>query len=76
MRVNREAHNKPDRIVHVDPKAVYGELYAEAADKYPDPTKAMNELGWLPKWGIDATIRDAYTYTAIRVNSVVEEEED
>ena len=49
-------------IAHVDPKNIFGELYAEAAEKFPDPTLAMNELGWLPKWGVDQTIADAIAY--------------
>lgn len=32
----------------VDPTAIWGSGFAEAADKLPDPTKAMNELGWKP----------------------------
>ena len=49
-------------ITHVDPTDIFGELYAEAAEKFPDPTLAMNELGWQPKWGIEKTIADAIAY--------------
>ncbi len=49
-------------IVHCDPKAVYGELYAEAAEKFPDATKAIEGLGWQPKWDVDATVQSAYEY--------------
>lgn len=49
-------------ITFTDGKAVFGELFAEAADKYPDATKAMRELGWTPTRTIDDTITDAYEY--------------
>ncbi len=49
-------------VVHVDPKAVFGELYAEAAEKYPDAMKAMAELGWIPKWRISETVGNAFRY--------------
>lgn len=49
-------------ITHVDPKDIFGELYAEAAEKFPDATLAMTELGWQPKWGIEKTIADAISY--------------
>lgn len=49
-------------IVYVDPKTIFGPLYAEAADKWADATKAMIELGWTPVHGIGATIRDAWMY--------------
>ncbi len=46
-------------IVFVDPRTIYGPLYAEASDKYPDASRAMRELGWRPKYGIDRIILDA-----------------
>jgi len=52
------------RIDFVDPKTIYGPLYEEANDKYPDADKAMNELGWNPTQGIDSTIRETYEYMA------------
>lgn len=44
-------------IHHVDPKALHGPLFAEAADKYPDAGKAMAELGWRPSLGLHAIVR-------------------
>lgn len=41
-------------IIHVDPKTIYGPLYAEAWDKIPDPTKIRTELEWVS----DATVDD------------------
>ena len=47
-------------IAFVDPKALYGALFESANDKYPDNRKAVNELGWQPKFDIDTVIRDAH----------------
>ena len=47
-------------IAFMDPKTLYGPLYEEANDKYPDNIKAVNELGWQPQLGIDTVIRDAH----------------
>lgn len=59
QRVKRILKSKSE-IVFVDPKSIYGPLYEEANDKYPDATKAEIELGWIPKFNIDETIADAY----------------
>jgi UDP-glucose 4-epimerase len=48
--------------VYVDPKTIYGDLYEEANDKYPDSSQAMTELGWNPTFGVEETIRDTYRY--------------
>ncbi|MBL8162466.1 MAG: NAD-dependent epimerase/dehydratase family protein [Anaerolineae bacterium] len=45
-------------ISHTDGKAIYGATYAEAADKYPDATKAMQELDWQPTLLIEDIVRD------------------
>lgn len=45
-------------MVHIDPKTLHGALYAEAADKYPDSSKAMQALGWQPKHDLHRIIRD------------------
>lgn len=49
-------------IQFMDGREVYGEHYAEAADKYPDATKAMTVLGWQPENSIDDTINSVYQY--------------
>ena len=49
-------------ITHVDPKILYGDLYEEANDKYPDSSRAMTELGWNPIFGVDETIRETHRY--------------
>jgi nucleoside-diphosphate-sugar epimerase len=53
-------------IHSVDPRQLFGPLFAEASDKYPDAERARAELGWEPRLGLDAVIRDAVEY--IRAN--------
>jgi UDP-glucose 4-epimerase len=50
------------RIDYVDPKALFGPLFEEANDKYPDADKAMGELGWRPRFDLDTVIRDSVEY--------------
>lgn len=49
-------------ITFTDGKTIYGEQYAEAADKYPDASKAIEQLGWKPILNIDETIKDVLRY--------------
>jgi nucleoside-diphosphate-sugar epimerase len=49
-------------IVMTSGQAVYGPLYAEADDKWPDNAKATRDLGWQPRLTIDETIRDVLAY--------------
>jgi len=50
------------KIVFVDPKKLWGPLFEEANDKYPDSDRATNDLGWKPKHGLEETIADALRY--------------
>ena len=50
------------KIVFVDPKSIYGPFYEEANNKFPDATKAINELGWQPSFGRHEAIRDTLSY--------------
>ena len=50
------------QIAFVDPKALFGPLFEEANDKYPDASRAMSELGWDPRFGLDETILDSFQY--------------
>jgi len=59
QRVKRILNSKSE-IVFIDPKTIYGPLYEEANNKFPDSTKAEFELGWIPKYSIDETVIDAY----------------
>lgn len=56
-------------ITFVDPREIYGPLYAEASDKYPDATRARNELGWSPKYDVGRVIQDALDVFRVRQTS-------
>lgn len=49
-------------VIFVDPKTIYGPLYEEANDKYPDADRAMDGLKWNPTRGIGDTIKETYEY--------------
>lgn len=49
-------------IVFMDGREVYGPHYAEAADKYPNASKAMKELRWKPSLSIADTVQSVYHY--------------
>ncbi|MDO8469640.1 MAG: NAD-dependent epimerase/dehydratase family protein [bacterium] len=48
--------------VYVDPKTIYGSFFEEANDKFPDASRAMNELGWKPKFDRKRVVEDAVAY--------------
>lgn len=48
--------------VYVDPKSLHGELFAEAANKYPTLSKATDELGWNPKRSLELIVKDVNDY--------------
>lgn len=50
------------KIVFVDPKKLWGPLFEEANDKYPDADRATHDLGWKPRYDLEATIREALHY--------------
>ena len=50
------------KIKFVDPKTIYGLLYEEASDKYPDATKAALELDWQPALSLDDTVEEFIDY--------------
>jgi UDP-glucose 4-epimerase len=50
------------RIAFIDPTTLWGPLYAEANDKYPDARRAIEELGWRPRFSLADAIRDTATY--------------
>lgn len=61
-RVNRIVGVPMDQIEFVDPVTLWGPEFAEAADKFPDATRAFEELGWRPSRLLDRTIMDARDY--------------
>ena len=54
--------NSRSVISFVDPKVLFGPMFAEANDKYPDAALAFETLHWKPQYDIDAVIRDAVDY--------------
>ena len=62
LRVLRNVPGSTSKIVYTDGKTVFGPLYAEAANKYPDSTKAFRELEWQPCISLDKTILDLRVY--------------
>lgn len=49
-------------IRHTTGRAVYGDRYAEAADKYPSAEKAAVLLGWEPEYSIRDIVRSMIAY--------------
>lgn len=52
------------KLSYVDPRTLFGPLFAEANDKYPDANLAMKSLGWTPRHDMDAVISSAAEYIA------------
>jgi UDP-glucose 4-epimerase len=48
--------------IYVDPRSIYGPLYAEANDKYPNADRAMRELGWIPEFDARAVVAHTFEY--------------
>jgi UDP-glucose 4-epimerase len=57
-----EISGSKSRIDFVDPKALFGPLFEEANDKFPDSDRAQRELGWKPRFDLDHVIRDTLEY--------------
>ncbi len=43
-------------IVNVDPKTLYGDLYEEASEKFPDSKMTMETLNWNPSYTLEEII--------------------
>lgn len=59
-------------ITFMDGREVYGPHYAEAADKYPDASKAMRELDWQPSRDIPTTIAAVHSYMMLSEPDIFE----
>lgn len=58
----KELTKSDSAITHVDPKTIYGPLYAEAWDKIPNPKKIQTALGWSATLGVDDIINDVIRF--------------
>lgn len=58
----REVTGSRSGIRFVDPREIYGPLYAEAHDKYPDAAKAQRDIAWRPGFGLRETIAETFRY--------------
>lgn len=58
----KELTNSNSKITHIDPKTIYGPLYAEAWDKIPDPSKIQTELNWKTTKNVDEIIIDVINF--------------
>jgi UDP-glucose 4-epimerase len=47
-------------VQYVNGQSIYGSLYAEAHDKYPDAAKAMKHLGWQPVHDLHEIVADVH----------------
>ena len=50
------------KIVNVDPKTLYGDLYEEASDKFPDSTMTMEILNWNPTSSLEQIIISTWDF--------------
>ena len=51
--------NSSSEIINIDGKEIYGPTYEEANDKFPDSSKAQDNLEWKPLFDIETVIHDA-----------------
>jgi UDP-glucose 4-epimerase len=50
------------KIELVDPKTLFGPLYEEASDKFPDASLTIKDLGWEPKKNLDEIISETWEF--------------
>lgn len=58
------------KIVCVDPKTIFGDLYSDAPSKIPDISKIEKEIGWRPAWSLDEIILDYAKFLTRTANTV------
>lgn len=49
-------------ISHVDPRDLFGDLFAEAPEKIPDSSKMRQAFGWSPVGDVDYVIREVIDF--------------
>lgn len=57
-----EIVGRKNEIRLVDPKTLWGTLFEEANDKFPDADRATQELNWKPRFSLEDTIRHTVEY--------------
>lgn len=57
-----ELTKSKSEINYVDPKTIFGEHYVEAPDKLPNAAKAMDKVGWVPKYDLDTLLEQAVNW--------------
>lgn len=62
-RVKKQS-NSSSKIIHVDPKIIHGDLFAEAPEKIPNSGKIFRLLGWKPTKGVDEVIEEVIDFYA------------
>lgn len=57
-----EVIDTKSEINFVDPKVLWGPLFEEANDKFPDADLATRDLAWQPRFSLEDTIRQTAEY--------------
>lgn len=58
----RTLTNSKSSISHVDPRDLFGDLFAEAPEKIPDSSKMRQAFGWSPVGDVDYVIREVIDF--------------
>lgn len=54
--------NSNSNIIHVDPKTLHGNLFAEAPEKIPNSKKIKEKLNWKPTKYVDGVIKEVINF--------------
>ena len=61
-----ELSGSTSEITLVDPKTLFGELYAEGTERVPNVQKALGMLDWQPKYSLEQTVKDTLEFYRAR----------
>jgi nucleoside-diphosphate-sugar epimerase len=61
------------RIIHVDPKELFGPLYEEGIERVPVVDRALDELDWRPVVSVEETIQSTVEYYRARPDLLQQE---